>query len=73
MVFLIMGMACITIYQISLLRRQSASPKERKLALSVTVFAFIFGAISMYWPEWVNPSHAIQLLFEPIQSFITQG
>ncbi|NQX63841.1 hypothetical protein [Paenibacillus qinlingensis] len=72
MLYLIMGIGCILIYQISLLRRQSASPKERRLALSVTGVAFVFGTISIFWPEWVNPSHAIRLLFEPIQSFIVQ-
>jgi hypothetical protein len=73
MLYLIMGMACILCYQIMLLRRQNATPKERKLALSVTGIAFIFGSISIFWPEWVNPSHAIRFLFGPIQHFITQG
>ncbi|CAH1206220.1 hypothetical protein PAECIP111891_02834 [Paenibacillus allorhizoplanae] len=73
MLYLTMGIACILFYQMSLLRRQSASPKERRLALSVTGVAFVFGTISIFWPEWVNPSQAIRLLFEPIQNFIIQG
>ncbi|MDR6554294.1 hypothetical protein [Paenibacillus qinlingensis] len=72
MFYLILGIGCILIYQISLLRRQSASSKEKTLALSVTGVAFVFGALSIFWPEWVNPSHAIRLLFEPLQSFIVQ-
>lgn len=73
MLYLVIGIVCILCYQMVLLRRLAASPKERRIALSVTGFTFVFGAIGIFRPEWVNPSHAIRLLFEPIQHFITQG
>jgi uncharacterized membrane protein len=73
MLYLVMGMAGVLGYQLILLRRQNTNPKERRIALSVTGLAFLIGAISILSPEWVNPSHAIRLLFEPIQSFIIQG
>lgn len=70
MTILTLGMGILIAHQAILLRRASASKRERAVAFAVTGFAFVFAACANYIPEWVNPNRAIEFIFGPLQSLI---
>ncbi|CAI6058934.1 hypothetical protein [Cohnella sp. JJ-181] len=69
---LVIGMGLVLVYQTFLLRRGSASRRDRVVAFAVTGFAFAFAATAHYVPHWVNPNRAIEFVFGPIQGLIVR-
>ncbi|WP_217593751.1 hypothetical protein [Cohnella sp. GbtcB17] len=72
MIILTLGMGIVLAHQVLLLRRGSASGRDRAVAFAVTGFAFVFAACAHYVPEWVNPNRAIEFIFGPLQGLIVR-